>query len=467
MDRFPTDDALHVEETRILARRQGVGGRDSFPDGSRLFLKEEFLMKKSLVFAMAMALGVSATAFAANPFSDVPAGHWAYAAVAKLAAAGVVDGYPDGTFKGDRTMTRYEMAQIIAKALAKGAIGADDKLVSEFADELDNLGVRVAKLEKNADNVRITGNVRMSYRDSNGGKLDGVKDKSQSRLRTRLFFTGEVNDNWHYVAMLENNQYFQGQNENGEDDTDFQRAYLTGNIGVVNISAGRQQGTYGDADIYDDRVDSIKARVPFGDAYFKAEYGKLANKKDYSGTWGDADAGDSNGDKFWEAELGGTWGNFDLAAEYIKADDMNYGKDALIKGDDKVWDLRANYHVGKYYLGAMYIKGDDDSLEGTAYPNGDDDGFVIKTGWAGAKASDPGSWGLFAKYYDQGAPTMLAPTMNGLWTSFKGEGFKGYLVGGNLTVAKNMVAQVEYYDLKGKESDEHARTLWSQLVVTF
>jgi hypothetical protein len=56
-------------------------------------------MKKSLVFAMAMALGVSATAFAANPFSDLPAGHWAYGAVAKLAAAGVVDGYPDGTFK--------------------------------------------------------------------------------------------------------------------------------------------------------------------------------------------------------------------------------------------------------------------------------------------------------------------------------------------------------------------------------
>ena len=59
-------------------------------------------MKKSLVFAMAMALGVSATAFAANPFSDLPTGHWAYGAVAKLAAAGVVDGYPDGTFKGDK-----------------------------------------------------------------------------------------------------------------------------------------------------------------------------------------------------------------------------------------------------------------------------------------------------------------------------------------------------------------------------
>ena len=122
-------------------------------------------MKKSLVLAMAMALGVSATAFAANPFSDVPAGHWAYASVAKLAAAGVVEGYPDGTFKGDNLMTRYEMAQIVAKAYAKGAIGADDKLMAEFADELDNLGVRVAKLEKKADNVKITGEARFGYKD--------------------------------------------------------------------------------------------------------------------------------------------------------------------------------------------------------------------------------------------------------------------------------------------------------------
>jgi uncharacterized protein involved in high-affinity Fe2+ transport len=46
-------------------------------------------MKKSLVLAMAIAMGISASAFAANPFSDVPAGHWAYASIAKLAAAGV------------------------------------------------------------------------------------------------------------------------------------------------------------------------------------------------------------------------------------------------------------------------------------------------------------------------------------------------------------------------------------------
>ena len=67
-------------------------------------------MKKSLVLAMAMALGVTASAYAANPFSDVPAGHWAYDSIAKLAAAGVIDGYGDTTFKGDRLMTRWQRA---------------------------------------------------------------------------------------------------------------------------------------------------------------------------------------------------------------------------------------------------------------------------------------------------------------------------------------------------------------------
>ena len=432
-------------------------------------------MKKSLVFAMAMALGVSATAFAANPFSDLPAGHWAYGAVAKLAAAGVVDGYPDGTFKGDKTMTRYEMAQIVAKALAKGAIGADDKLVSEFADELDNLGVRVAKLEKNADNVKITGNVRASYRDSSGGKLKGVGDKSQSLLRTRLWLTGEVNDNWHYVSMLENNQYFQGKNESGDSDTSFQRAYLNGNIGVWNITAGRYSKTIAEGNVYDTRVDGVEFKVPFGQTYFSAAYGKMANKDNYG--WTDGDLGtiagrkwtkdDSVADKFWNAELGGSIGNLDLAATYTKADDVNPYIDNGLTGDAKIWTVGANYKAGDFKIGAMYLKGDDDTLKYSNYKNGDDDGYVISLGYKGATASKPGSWGLFAKYYDQGAPTIVYHTMNGLWDSFNGEGFKGYQVGGNLTLAKNMVAQVEYYDLKGKESDAHARTLWSQMVVTF
>ena len=79
-------------------------------------------MKKTLVSALTTALvvGAASTTFAAaNPFSDVPADHWAYDAVTELQAKGVVNGFPDGTYRGNQNMTRYEMAQIIAKALAK------------------------------------------------------------------------------------------------------------------------------------------------------------------------------------------------------------------------------------------------------------------------------------------------------------------------------------------------------------
>ena len=85
---------------------------------------------------------LSTVTYAENPFIDVPAGHWAYGSVEKLAAAGVIEGYGDGTFRGSRLMTRYEMAQVVAKALAKGA--NVDRLAAEFAEELDELGVRVA-----------------------------------------------------------------------------------------------------------------------------------------------------------------------------------------------------------------------------------------------------------------------------------------------------------------------------------
>ena len=111
-------------------------------------------MKKSLVLAMAMALGVTASAYAANPFSDVPAGHWAYDSVNKLAAAGIVDGYGNGTFGGDRLMTRYEMAQIVAKAMAKGA--NVDRLAAEFADELDSLAYALQLWRKNPTTLKST-----------------------------------------------------------------------------------------------------------------------------------------------------------------------------------------------------------------------------------------------------------------------------------------------------------------------
>lgn len=104
-----------------------------------------------LVLVLAFALPVLA-----NPFVDVPLNHWAYDSVQSLAAKGVIVGYPDGTFGGGKSLTRYEFAEATAKALAyvegMDFAAAEDvaileKLAIEFADELASLGVTVADLE--------------------------------------------------------------------------------------------------------------------------------------------------------------------------------------------------------------------------------------------------------------------------------------------------------------------------------
>lgn len=104
-----------------------------------------------LVLVLAFALPVLA-----NPFVDVPLNHWAYDSVQSLAAKGVIVGYPDGTFGGAKSLTRYEFAEAVAKALAyvegMDFAAAEDvaileKLAIEFADELASLGVTVADLE--------------------------------------------------------------------------------------------------------------------------------------------------------------------------------------------------------------------------------------------------------------------------------------------------------------------------------
>ena len=142
-------------------------------------------MKKTLVSALTTALvvGAASTTFAAtNPFSDVPADHWAYDAVSQLAADGVIEGYGDTTFRGNQNITRYEMAQMIAKAMAKPDVSASDKalidkLAAEFSDELNTLGVRVSNLERNADKVKWNGEARYTY--------TSTRDKSKADSKSR------------------------------------------------------------------------------------------------------------------------------------------------------------------------------------------------------------------------------------------------------------------------------------------
>ena len=416
-------------------------------------------MKKSLVLAMAMALGVTASAYAANPFSDVPAGHWAYDSINKLAAAGVIEGYGDTTFGGDKLMTRYEMAQIVAKAMAKGA--NVDKLAAEFADELDNLGVRVANLEKKADNVKITGTIKASYSSyhqdaavETGDKTKGTNRNSnhQGRLRSDLWINGQVNDDWTYSAMLRNQQFFTGEEANaGEEDVKFQRAYVNGRVGGVAVQAGRYNKTDVSAtavggNIYDNRMDGVQ--LSYGsDVKLTAGYGKAT-----------ALTPNTNYDNdIAYAELTAKIGAVNANAAYYKFSDMADWKNQ----DNKIWTVGVGFDLAKN-LGftASYF---DSNLEDN---DKNDDGYVLALNYKGAKASQAGSWGLSAQYFDLAATTSVAP---GFDADYDDEnGYKGYAVGVNYALAKNIVAGVTYYDLKSKaDSEAEKETLWSQVVFSF
>ena len=409
-------------------------------------------MKKSLVLAMAMALGVTASAYAANPFSDVPAGHWAYDSINKLAAAGVIEGYGDSTFGGDKLMTRYEMAQIVAKAMAKGA--NVDKLAAEFADELDNLGVRVAALEKKADNVKITGTIKASYASYDGDKLgEGNTTNHQGRLRSDLWVKGDINDDWTYSAMFRNQQFFTNDNGNaGEENVAFQRAYVNGRVGGLAVQAGRYNKTdITGGNIHDTRMDGVQ--VSYGkDVKLTAGYGKAT----------DANAVVDN--DFAYAELNGKLGAVDAFAGYYKFDNLLKAAD-----DDAIWTVGLGFDLAKdLKLTGTYLRSDVDTVtvDNVKYNDVDKDGYVVGLAYKGAKAAKAGSWGMNASYYDQGAGTVVAHTMDGIYFD---EGFKGYSVGANYALAKNIVAGVTYYDLESKEAKgtPDAQTLWSQVVFSF
>ena len=409
-------------------------------------------MKKSLVLAMAMALGVTASAYAANPFSDVPAGHWAYDSINKLAAAGVIEGYGDATFGGDKLMTRYEMAQIVAKAMAKGA--NVDKLAAEFADELDNLGVRVANLEKKADNVKVTGEVRYKYM----SKEADVNGKSyENDLRSRIWVTGQVNDDWSYTGMIENVQDF--DNNSGDEDTSFQRAYVEGKLGGLNVTAGRYNAFFANGNIYDARVDG--AEVSYGDKVKLTGFaGKGTDTPDDDGSYGTYAGG----------ELSANFDKLNVAAGYVNFTDI--GADSTTHEtdlDDAIWYVGADYNFGDVTLSGMYLKGDvsTDTARGQWIDkNIDDDGWTVGLTYKGAEASEAGSWGLFANYYDLGGQTYIAHTTDA--NVFDNYGFKGYGVGANYTFAKNIVGTVAYYDTENKYNSKiDDQRVWADLTFTF
>ena len=393
-------------------------------------------MKKILALAAVAALTAGVSAYAANPFSDVTADDWAYQAVSDLSAQGVVEGYPDGTFKGERNMTRYELAQIVARLMAKeDQLNAEqqatlDKLAGEYADELANLGVRVSNLEKKVGNISWSGDARMRYQDNSLVKA-GKKASDTWDGRMRINVKGQVNEKTTVNGRLTYNMNFK--------DSD------------------KDSGVY---------MDTLNVKHQFGD--FAVTLGRYANNfgNEYSWRFGDSH-------NFDGAELSYAKSAFDAKVGFGKWN-TNYDstKQIEIDGQDALY-AKAGYNFGFAKLGADYIKfqNNDTKLAGNELygidlyvPVGDfrvqgeyvqnttttekyDDAWNVGLGYGKADWKKPGTWALDVFYNEIGKGTYFGGT--GLGTDMlknlkAGDQIKFWNVGADVTLQKNVQLHAEY-----------------------
>lgn len=209
-------------------------------------MKHAFL-KAAIAACFACA---AVTVSAANPFTDVSADDWAYQAVASLSDEGVIDGYPDGTFRGDKHVTRYEIAQIVARLMAKeDTLNASQKetlakLSSQYANELKDLGVRIAELEKKRGATDLITELRVQSIDRYDNVFKGnVQKHNEISTCVRLNTITPVNDRVHLYGQLETIL-----DMNGKESYDVNR------IDPKDKSQTKLRTGYGDGDFHLNRL---------------------------------------------------------------------------------------------------------------------------------------------------------------------------------------------------------------------
>ena len=417
------------------------------------------MSKKTLVSAITAALvvGAASTTFAAaNPFSDVPADSWAYDAVTTLAADGVIDGYPDGTYKGQNTMTRYEMAQIVARAMAKTDLEkADkalvDKLAAEFAEELDNLGVRVADLEKKSDNVKWGGELRYRYydidRDSKAG--DETHNKVLFRLEPKAYIG---NSGWTANARLDYEMNLSTDENN--DGVVVDRAYVEGPLFGATVTAGRTPVFTAQGLLFDDRISG--GTVAFGSDEFTTSLAAGRYSEDDHHAY-DKDAKDITAE-YYGVQFDYTPNdNLALNAGYtaLTGIDAKYKADYVLNADDNT----ANF----WYAGGKYAFDKNVAFVGeyaqNTEANTEDQAWTAELQYKGANPADAGSWGMYAGYRQIETFASIAPT----YDDIIGAGYKGAVVGASYVPAENILATIQYFDGEETVSGQDASKFFANV----
>ena len=433
-------------------------------------------MKTKVLAALAATMAVGATcAFAANPFVDVPSDSWAYKSVVELADAGIIQGVDGQYFQGNRNITRYEAAEMVAKAMAhmdKASVeqrALINKLADEYADELNNLGVRVSALENRVGNVKLTGDARIRYRYQSEGdkvtkanvpyiendKKTHVANKKQDNdsswdYRVRIRANAQVNDRTNVVYGITTGVRSFADNgpASAENNVTTDRAYVDYNFGGNNwdLMVGRYEYIMGGPRAY-----GFFYGDTFDGAQLKYQNDKFAATAGYGKFKEGLVAGDEayDGVKTGYGELEGFFGGGRAAGsavgvyynDYTVAGGSHRTAEDAFSFDDS-WGAYGSLNLGKWNLLANYEK-----YNSTDSKDNDPEVWIGKLTYGAANFATPKSWDAWVEYLnaDNGfadTDTTFSGSTNGWRNDSLTNNVKSWGVGVDYTFAKNAQFQI-------------------------
>lgn len=309
----------------------------------------------------------------------------------------------------------------------------------EYADELSAIGYfdressymqasTAVKAPKPPEKrFKIDGEARVDY-----GAHSGYKSISdRSRARVRIYGNYNIDDNWHFISMLENEKILSGKGEDSWMDID--RWYLTGKVGSTQVDAGAFGSFLAEGNIYDSRFTGVRVsgKEPFS---YMAEAGTIKQA-------GFAAA----------AEASTTHDIYTLGAGL-------YRFDLKDRGERNIYMLNVHRPLGGLFdLGLMGLLGEDERTS--------EKGYVVSLTRGKENTWQRGNAYYFLKYYHQPYTTYVLHTMNGLADYM--DGFEGIGAGIHYTVKPDWLLQAEYYNLKDLEEGGRNHTFWLALSYYF
>ena len=432
-------------------------------------------MKSKVLAALAATMAVGATcAFAANPFVDVPSDSWAYKSVVELADAGIIQGVDGQYFQGNRNITRYEAAEMVAKAMAhmdKASVeqrALINKLADEYADELNNLGVRVSALENRVGNVKLTGDARIRYLYmSDNNKLADTNDQAGKKndnswdYRVRIRANAQVNDRTKvtYGISSDNKNFADNAKATDESDdifTDVAKVDYNFGGNNWNLSVGRdslyilggpRSYGYNYGDIFDRaelKYQNDKFAATAGYGKFKA--GNIAGSTAITTSDNATIGKDLEGTKTGYGELEGFFGGGRVAGSAVGVYYNDFSaNDATRDGKaDDLWGAYASVNFGKWNALANYENVSYDKAIDMADGSKDDSAnvWIGKLTYGKANIATPKSWDAWVEYLNAEDGAFIDGSTNSWRFAHQMDNIESWGVGADYTFAKNAMFQV-------------------------